>query len=418
MITFKAIVIPGNKRRDGTYVVYIRITFKGVCRRLATTLTCSPADLTRTHKIKSADILNRTDALIGRMRDAVKDISPFDLESRDVDWVMARIRTNLSRVDFHLDFFQWGESYISQMKTVTRRGYGWALNALERFLGKRELDINDISRTMILSLMEFLEKEPWMHYTPSSGRLTATAHKKKSAKGSATRVIDKLENIFNAAKEKYNDEDSDVILIPKSPFSKLPKVHPASEGQGNIGRELMQRIISAEESREPVRTALDLFIVSFGLMGANVADLYEAKPFKGMWVYNRSKTKDRRADKALMKVEIPPQLAPYIERLRENGTEWWLGGLRAYAPNKDTATARANRNLRKWCEENGVAVFTMYAARHTWASLCRKDCKVDKSTVDDCLCHKGSFSLTDIYAEKAWDLMQEANQKVLALFEW
>ena len=76
-----------------------------------------------------------------------------------------------------------------------------------------------------------------------------------------------------------------------------------------------------------------------------------------------------------------------------------------------------NRCLRKWCEDNDVEVFTFYAARHTWASLARKE-GVDKATIDDALGHKGSFQIADIYAEKAWGLIQEANEKVLALFEW
>jgi len=43
---------------------------------------------------------------------------------------------------------------------------------------------------------------------------------------------------------------------------------------------------------------------------------------------------------------------------------------------------------------------------------------VDKSTVDDCLVHKGSFQVADIYAEKAWGVMQDANRVVFDLFKW
>ena len=94
-----------------------------------------------------------------------------------------------------------------------------------------------------------------------------------------------------------------------------------------------------------------------------------------------------------------------------------MNGLRRFASSKDFATARVNRCLKKWCEDNGVEVFTFYAARHTWASLARKE-GVDKSTVDDALGHRGTFQEADRYAEKAWDLIQEANRKVLELFTW
>lgn len=51
------------------------------------------------------------------------------------------------------------------------------------------------------------------------------------------------------------------------------------------------------------------------------------------------------------------------------------------------------------------------------ATLARK-AGVEKALVDECLCHVGDFQLTDIYAERDWDLINGANEKVLALFRW
>ena len=415
MITFKAIIIPGNKRKDGTYPVNIRVTFKGKVRRLATTLVCTPGDLTRTLKIKNATILNKSDALIARMRDAVKDISPFDLDTQDVDWVVRHIKDSLSQEDFHLDFFEWADKFVLTKAETTRRAYTCALNTFERFLGKRSIDINDISRTLLLEFMDMVDGEPRMHWDEKTKSLVPSKSA-KIPKGASTRHLSKLEHIFNAAKDKYNDEDAGRILIPRSPFSKITKVFPVSNGQSNLGQELMQRIISCQVDNEVMRTALDLFIVSFGLMGANMADLYFAKPVQEEWIYNRQKTRTRRADHAEMRVAIPEQLSDYIGRLKGKGG-WWLNRLHEFASSKDFATARVNRCLRKWCEQNGVEVFTFYAARHTWASLARKE-GVDKATVDDALGHRGTFQVADIYAEKAWNLIRDANQKVLELFTW
>lgn len=416
MITFKAIIIPGNRRKDGTWPVVIRVTYKGKSRRLATTLVCSQRDLTRTLKIKDATILNKSEALIARMRDVAKDLTPFDLEGKDVDWVVSFIKDSLKEEDFHLDFFQWGDKYILTKALTTRNAYNSALNAFERFLGRREIDINEISRAMLLEFMEKVDNEPRMHYDQKSGKTIPSKVAKKIPRGASTRHISKLEHIFNAAREKYNDEDANRILIPRQPFSKIPKVHPPSIGERNLGEELMQRIISYQTDSGVMRTALDVFILSFGLMGVNMADLYYAKPFKGEWIYNRQKTKERREDRALMKVTIPKEMEAYIERLKGEGG-WWLNNLHRFASSKDFATARVNRCLKRWCEENGVESFTMGAARHTFASLCRK-VGVDKSTVDDCLVHIGDHKITDIYAEKAWDLITQANQKVLDLFSW
>ena len=415
MITFKAIIIPGNRRKDGTYPVNIRVTFKGKTRRLPTTLSVTLGDLTRTLKIKNATILNKTDALIAQMRDAVKDISPFDLEGQDVDWVVRHIKDSLSQEEFRLDFFEWSDRYILTKSESTRRAYTCALNSFARFLGERRIDINAISRGILLDWMDEVDNLPKMHYDRKEKAVVASKVA-KIPRGASTRHLVKLEHLFNAAKDKYNDEDAGRILIPRSPFSKIAKIYPVSNGQGNLGQDLMQRIISWQTDSRVMRTALDVFIVSFGLMGANMADLYYAKPFKEEWIYNRQKTSTRRQDRAEMRVRIPGQLRPYLERLQGKGG-WWLNELHTFASNKDFATQRVNRCLKRWCEENDVEPFTFYAARHTWATLARKK-GVDKSTVDDCLGHKGSFQVADIYAEKAWDLMQEANAKVLELFTW
>lgn len=415
MITFKAIIIPGNKHRDGTYTVNIRVTFKGKSRRLATTLVCTQSDLTRTLKIKSADILNKSDALIARMRNSVKDISPFDLEERDVDWVVSHIKDDLSGEAFRLDFFSWADRYLETKGAQTALTYRSALNALERFLGRREIDINAITRSMLLDFMDMVDNEPRMHYDARTGN-TVPTKVARIPKAASTRHLAKLEHIFNAAKDRYNDDDSDRILIPRSPFSRIAKVYPVSRGQSNLGRDLMQRVISSQADSGPMRIALDAFILSFGLMGANLADLYYAKPFQGEWVYNRQKTATRRADRAEMRVEIPEQLRPYLERLRGRGG-WWLNELHGFASNKDFCTKRINRCLKRWCEDNGVEVFTFYSARHTWASIARQ-MGVDKSTIDDCLGHKGTFQVADIYADKAWDLIQETNRKVVDSFVW
>lgn len=416
IITFKAIVIPNNRRKDGTYPVKIRVTFKGISRRLPTTLACSASDLTRSLKIKNATILTKADQLIARMREATSDISPFDLENWDVDRVVRHIKGKLTTESFRLDFFAWAEQYLVCKSDTTRRAYAQALNTLERFLGKRQLDINDITRAMLLDFVDFVEKSPKMHFDPKT-RTWKECRSVKVPKGMASLHLMKLQHIFNAAKDRYNDDDTGRILIPRSPFDKIAKTFTASKGQKSLGRELMQKIISAQVDIPAQRRALDIFIISFGLMGANMADLYNATPFQGEWVYNRQKTSSRRADGALMRVEVPAELTPYIARLQEEGDTWWLPVLHRIGKSKDICTAMVNRALKKWCEDNDVPVFTFYAARHTWASVARK-AGVEKATIDDCLCHKGDYALTDIYAEKSWELIRNANRTVIDLFNW
>ena len=415
LLTLKPIIIPSGRRNDGTWPVYIRVTFKGTTRRLPTTLVCTAEDLTRSRKIKNATILQKGSELCARMRATLDGISPFTLEGWTVEDAVAHIRREMAGETFRLDFFTWADGYIAGKTASTRVAYVTALNTLERFLGKRQLDVNDITRALLLEFADFADAEPKMHKLRSGEIVPGTKEKMKGAAGA--RHLMKLGHIFNKAKERYNDEDEGRIMIPRSPFSGISRKVPKSKGQENLGVELMQRIILAEAETPYERRALDAFVVSFGLEGVNLADLWRTRPFEGdVWKYNRQKTEPRREDHAAMRVTVPEVLKPYIARLQDGPRGWWLPAL--HHGKKDGATAVVNRGLHKWAERNGVAPFTFGAARHSWASIARNVAKVEKATVDECLVHVGDYKITDIYAERAWDLLDEANAKVLALFTW
>ncbi|MCF0229692.1 MAG: phage integrase SAM-like domain-containing protein [Parasporobacterium sp.] len=354
------------------------------------------------------------------MRSVTMGISPFDLENCDVDWVVQRIRRELSAASFNLDFFEWADNFLLTKTAKTRGLYNSSVNSFTRFLGARKCDINSISKSMLQRYAEWVEHQPKMYYCYGRGELIPTSHQKMKGASSAIH-LKRLQHIFEAAKNRYNDEDTGEVLIGRSPFSSFSKVVPVYAGQPNLGRELMQRLISYQTDDRIVRFALDVFIISFGLRGANLADLYDAGMVEGStWVYHRMKTRNRvKTQKAVeARVDIPDELRPFIVRLQEQGSDLWLPVLHSYGgSSKNNCCGKINRGLARWCQQNGVKKFTLYAARHTWASLARS-IGIEKATVDECLVHKGDYALTDIYAERAWHLHKEANRKVLCLFEW
>ena len=416
MITYKPIIIQGGRRRDGTWPVKIRVTFKGVSRRLPTTLVCEDRDLTRTGHIKNATIIAKAEELIKRMRDSCSPISPFTLESWTVDDVVSHIRNALTSEDFQLDFFEFADEYLLCKTERTRGTYTTALNTFARFLGERRLDINDITHRLLLDFADFADSENKIHWT--RGELVPSSKPKKIKNGSSRIHLQKLAHIFNAAKFRYNDEDTGRIVIPRSPFDGMKKGYPQSEPKEALEPEVVQRLIDAEPQSELERIARAAFLVSLCTMGANLADLYEArKPEGDVWKYNRRKTRERRADKAPARVSLPSVLEPLLRDLggQESGV-WWLPALRHWTSDR-IATASVNKGLRRWQAREGVGDFTFGAARHTWATLARR-VGVEKATVDEALVHVGDFRVADIYAERNWALGWEANEKVLALFDW
>lgn len=412
MPTFKPVVSAHQRRADGSYNIKIRVTHRRVSRWLATNLTAYPSDLTRTLNIKNKSLEYRCNDLIREMRSCIEDISTFVLNEKDVDWVVDYIKKKMKGDEFHLDFIAFGREYIAATKTVgnTAQAYKSSLNTLVRFLGRESIDINEITHAMLIQLMDYVDKTPKMCKGRESTKM------KLEGGGQSSRIVMKLSHIYQKAKERYNDEDAGIFNIPRNPFANLPTKFPASTtGQRALSQELMQTIILAEAS-EADRIALDVFVLSFCLMGANLADLYEAKPQQGKWLYNRRKTRSRRDDKARMEVDIPAEAEVIIERLRD-GDEWWLGKLHKRCSDISNATHYVNKALRRWGETQGMPDFTFYAARKTWATIARK-AGIEKATIDECLCHIGDMKMADIYIEKDFDIINNANRVVLAQFTW
>lgn len=409
MVTFKPIVVPSNRRRDGSYLVAIRVYHAGRCRRLPTNLVARPEDLTRSLRIKNPDVLARADVVVARYRSTVATLTPEDLAGKDVDWIVDAIRADETRATFRLDFFDFARNYIAGLTPGARGQYVTAVHTFREFLGRDAIDVNEITRPL---LQDFLAWLPGKAFSFQSGRVLPSKRVRVPG-GAESRSMAKLSRIYTRAQERYNDEDADLVLIPRSPFRGLIPRHPPSRGQRPLAVDLMQTIIDARHPVASVQTALDAFVVSFATMGANLADLYEVPAVEKLrdapvWEYQRRKTRGRRADGALMRVRVPEEIcgrASVVDRLHR------LAGRPEYA------TAKVNKGLARWCDDAGVPRFTFYAARHTWATLARR-VGVEKATIDECLCHVGDFPIADIYAERNWDLIDDANRRVLELFRW
>ena len=64
---------------------------------------------------------------------------------------------------------------------------------------------------------------------------------------------------------------------------------------------------------------------------------------------------------------------------------------------------------------NGIDKLTTYYARHSWATIARNECGVDRDTVNEALNHASRDKVTDIYIARDWRRVWEANRKVLTL---
>lgn len=421
-ISFKAIVPAQQRRADGTYNVKIRVTFKRASRWIPTNINVTDGDLTRSKKIKSPAVVAKCENLIADLRKIVSELSPFATEAMDVDGVVSYIKKAKTAESFRLDFFEYGDAFAAKQEGSARDAVNGALNSLERFLGCRRLDINDITLSLLYEYAEFTTNEPRVTYIRTKGVFKKTESPKRGELAT-WRYISRLRQVFQDARERYNDEDEGTILIPKNPFARIVLSKKRGEfykGQRNLGPEVIQRIISARPANRRTAFALDVFVLSFCLMGVNLCDLYNAAPpVDGVWTYKRQKTRNRRRDEAIMKVKVPPQLSAILERLqdRTDPTHWL--NLHNVSATTELVGSKVNAGLKRWAEEEGLEPFTLYAARHSWASIARSSAVgIDKATVDEGLAHKGTMPIADIYIDRDFDVINAANERVLSIFNF
>lgn len=416
--SFTPVIIPSQKKADGTYNVKIRVTYKRRSKRLSTNLHAAPKDLTRSLNFKDGPVKKAAYDLANKFYEICAEVDYLELQKMEVEDIVKVIDAKAeTKKKFHLDFI----AYMRQKaltKGASERLYVTAANALTRFMRGHVLSVNDINVKFLRSFEEFIRTEPKV----VSCFRTGETKKTKVAKGDCRAVSQYLgcvRHIYGLARQEFNEPDLDIYRIPNNPFEyyTVPKQQPAK--RRNKSKEFIQMIIDeSAKAKGAEKFILEVFLLSFALEGMNLADLYTCAPAKDRWlIYNRKKTSGRRSDGAEHHVYISDQILPIVERNRDSDGVHMFTFHRRY---KDfhTFTVNANNAIRRWLEDHkDVEAFTMYAARHSFASIARR-AEIEKATIDEMLCHVGNLRMADVYIEPDWELHRRANEKLLSQFDW
>ena len=88
--------------------------------------------------------------------------------------------------------------------------------------------------------------------------------------------------------------------------------------------------------------------------------------------------------------------------------------------NEKSFNRAINEGLKRVGEVIGIEGLTYYAARHSWATIARSAAVgIDKATVHEALNHVDKeMRVTDIFIDRDWSVIWNANKKVLDLFDW
>lgn len=416
MATFKATI--GYERTDGTYNVRIRVIHNRKIKYIPTTLYVGHADVTRSGKIKNQELLNIIDArYLMRFREIVSTIdgAEFYDVGRLCDAILKRFN---NKGGFRLDFFAFLEEKTKAMKPKTAEGYKCAENALKRFLGRDELDVNEITTPLIIQFRTFLENEKRI-VGGSHGHRHELPTTKKGGR-SISMYLGCLRHIHNLAREAFNDEDGGRIVIPRLPFKSGVIPQQPKTAHRDLTRRQLEKIIDYEgEGRAML--ARDAFVLSFCLVGINSVDLYHAKRSDlkdGVLTYGRMKTRNQRDDGAVISVRIEPEAERLIEKYRDHTNSGYLFTFHSkYSDHRNFNTA-LNIGLKTIAQAVGDSLpqrLQFYYARHSWATIARNECGVEFETVNESLDHSRGREgrVTDIYVRRDFSRIWEANRKVL-----
>ena len=416
MLTIKAEIKKSELKVDGTYNVKIRFTLDRKVKRLSTNLFITSKDLTKSLKFKEDTSIKRAiDGLVLYYREQCFKLQ-LDQNHYSLDEIIEFLNGEQEKQQT-IDFIKFSREWIASTTIKGAPNYTTAINALVRFVGKEELDINLITLDFLESFKAFLNKEREIR----TKRLMQQGKRIPSNRSLSLYLIS-IKKLFNEAKKKYNKKEKNLILIPNSPFMELEIPKQEATRKRAISADIIKKLwkLPYKDMKKGYKStchynlAKNCFILSFCLMGINSADLYNATEMEGNTiVYNRTKTKDRRLDKAQMKVDIPRLILPLVEKYKDKTGKRLFNFYQYYADEKGFNKA-INYGLKEIGTILEIDDLEYYAARHSWATIALNKAGIDKYIVHAALNHiDDAMKVTDIYIERDFVNENKANAKVV-----
>ena len=401
---------------DGTYNVKVRFIKDKKVKRVSTDLFATDSDLTSDLKLKEESIVKQeADRLVLHYRTMVNSLH-FDSENCDVSEIVNRLLCK-EEAEKPIDFIAFSKKWISETTIKGKDNYTTALNSFIRFLGKEELEIKKITVDLLEQYRDYI-----INVRNERVKALQAEGKRVPSNRCLSLYLMSLRHLYGEAQRFYNKPDKGLMRIPHTPFEyfKIPK-QEATRKRAVTPQQIKaiwslpyQNIHKGVKHTCRPDLAKDCFILSFCLMGINSADLYNATLLRdNRLVYCRTKTKERRLDKAKMEVVVPDMVLPIIEKYRDTTGQRLFRFYKDYRDHK-AFNKSINKGLKGIGDQLNIDDLEFYAARHSWATIALNKCGIDKYTVHAALNHVDeSMRVTDIYIERDFVNENKANAKVI-----
>lgn len=302
--TLKEVIFKHQKRADDTWNVKIRVTHERQSAYISTEHYLVAKQISSDFKkIKDEFIADEVRKEIARLRLEISRLGAgvARYTAKGLAEYLDRKRKNVGEAG--LLVFPFIDKTIEDLKSVKRTsvasGYKALENNLRGYVQRDNLEFKEITLNFLRKFEDFLVKK----IGPGSRGVESN--------------LGYLRTIFNLARKEYNDDDLDDIKIPHNPFERYSIPKSREPEKRSIELDLISRIRDYEyteqskyEHKKTVsrpELARDVFMLSFYLCGMNSKDIFLLRAdqiSEDRIIYNRSKTENRRSDKALISIKL------------------------------------------------------------------------------------------------------------------
>lgn len=424
MPTFKISVLKHQKRQDNKFPVSIRMTFKRSTSYLKTEFYVTEKQISRDFTIRDAKLREKLNDIIFRYEKIIVERLGNNINLYDATELKNYLlRNTIGGTTNEIDFVQFSETYIEKIKSQQHsraRRVRTSLSALVDYFGRDTIKIIEINSRMLSDFEAFLRQNRTVVRKNQFGNDVTV--EKPGITSSIRDYMADIRMLFNQAVDKYNDEDKGELLITHNPFKKyvMPRIKDPKKRSltpDMIGKILNMTDLSLPGTHGINRAELgrDVFALIFYFAGINTVDLYNATSLMdGRLTYNRSKTKDRRMDEALISLKVQPEAEVLIAKYRDKTGSRVFNFYQSYA-SFETFNANVNKGLKYVQSHLELTLpLTTYSARHSWATIGRNQCGISKDDIHQALNHADAkMKVTDKYIDVDWTIIDRANRTVI-----
>ena len=288
-----------------------------------------------------------------------------------------------------MNFFDYADKWLAHTDIKGKKNYVCMLNDLARY--------NNGSRTLPFAYIDF-------------SFLSGYSMSLKDRPRAQSLYLGELRHIYKQACLEYNTE-TEIVLSPML-FDRFKVPKQRMVGQRALDVDTIRKFFAYEPKTVRQTLAQDACMLSVCLMGTNSVDLYNATYYKGgIFAYERTKTRDRRNDRAHIEIAVHEKVKPLFTKYKGGGGHVFDFSER-YGKAADFNRA-INIGLKEIASELGIDKLQVYQFRHSVATIARNELHYAKSDIDEMLNHVGDNRIADIYIKKDYSVINEINRQVI-----